>query len=299
MRKPKRILSVLDPLIGAHTVEPALARGAFFARETGARLELFAALNQQAGPIARAEQPSLESVIPWLKELAGPLIRSGLSVSVDALWSRHTYDAIMTKIAALQPDLVIKATQHDSTLRRTLFNYTDWHLIRHCSAPLLLAKKECDWQSRRVLACVDPSHPHSSAETLDYEIIEAAHLLAYQTRGELHVFHAIEPIARPLTKPEQLYEEHRELLGGLIRPYGVSEQRLHIVHGQPTHTLLPVVEQLGADLVVMGAVSKGTLETLFVGHTAEKILDDLHCDILVVKSLPLKLEDTVTSPCPV
>lgn len=93
-----------------------------------------------------------------------------------------------------------------------------------------------------------------------------------------------EPIAIPLSEPEQLYQKDRELLAQLIRTYGVSEQRLHIVHGQPTHTLLPVVEQLGADLVVMGAVSKGALETLFVGHRAEKILDELDCDILVVKS---------------
>jgi universal stress protein E len=285
LRKPKRILSVLDPLWGTHGLEPALARGAFFARETGARLE-------------RGEQFPLESVLLWLEELAALLSKRGVSVAVDALSSRHTYDAIMSKIASLQPELVVKTKQHDSTLRRTLFNYTDWHLIRHCSCPLLLAKKECEWQSRRVLACVDPAHPHSSAETLDYEIIAAGHLLAYQTRGELHVFHAIEPMAHRLAKPEQLYEQHKELVTGLIRPYGVGEQRLHIVHGQPAHTLLPVVESLRADLVVMGAVSKGALETLFVGHTAEKILDDLPCDILVVKSSPLKLEDTVAAPCP-
>jgi hypothetical protein len=40
------------------------------------------------------------------------------------------------------------------------------------------------------------------------------------------------------------------------------------------------------------------LETLFVGHTTEKILEDLDCDILVVKSRPLKLEATITSLCP-
>ena len=42
-----------------------------------------------------------------------------------------------------------------------------------------------------------------------------------------------------------------------------------------------------ASLVVMGAVAKGTLELLFMGNTAEKVLDDLNCDVLVVKSTPV------------
>ncbi len=38
----------------------------------------------------------------------------------------------------------------------------------------------------------------------------------------------------------------------------------------------------------MGAVSKRTLELLFIGNTAERVLDDLSCDVLVVKSTPIE-----------
>jgi universal stress protein E len=36
--------------------------------------------------------------------------------------------------------------------------------------------------------------------------------------------------------------------------------------------------------------SKSALELLLIGNTAEKVLDDLSCDILVVKSEPLKTQ---------
>jgi universal stress protein E len=33
----------------------------------------------------------------------------------------------------------------------------------------------------------------------------------------------------------------------------------------------------------MGAISRSGLKRLFIGNTAERILDDLTCDVLVVK----------------
>jgi hypothetical protein len=44
-----------------------------------------------------------------------------------------------------------------------------------------------------------------------------------------------------------------------------------------------VAGELHADLVVMGAVSRSGLERVFIGNTAERILDTLQCDVLVVK----------------
>jgi Universal stress protein family len=45
--------------------------------------------------------------------------------------------------------------------------------------------------------------------------------------------------------------------------------------------------------VVMGAVSRSGLKGLFIGNTAERILDELSCDILLVK--PLKSRNRVSA----
>jgi hypothetical protein len=39
----------------------------------------------------------------------------------------------------------------------------------------------------------------------------------------------------------------------------------------------------GSAIVVMGAISRSGYKRLLIGNTAERILDDLTCDILVIK----------------
>jgi len=44
-----------------------------------------------------------------------------------------------------------------------------------------------------------------------------------------------------------------------------------------------VADEIGASLVVMGAVSRSRLQEIFLGSTAERVLDRITCDVLVVK----------------
>jgi universal stress protein E len=46
---------------------------------------------------------------------------------------------------------------------------------------------------------------------------------------------------------------------------------------------MTLTDQLRADAVVMGAVSRSGLKGLFIGNTAEDVLDRLHCDLVIVK----------------
>lgn len=315
MVKPQKILVVLSQSELDSQPEPALDRGLLIARETGAMLELFICEYHPSISTSLAgkslhhgwmPETYLRSTLGRLQEFSATLTsKENLTISADVAWNQHQYNGIMEKVSAAKPDLVIKTIRHDSSLNRALFNYTDWHLIRTCPCPMWLAKSESDWSRRQIIACVDPAHIHSQAETLDDSIIEAAQLLAYRLRGELHIFHTIEFLPEPmllLLQPgvshkayrNQARQEHEELLHGLLRPYGIGVQRLHIVEGRPADALQALATKINASLVVMGAVSKGTLENLLIGNTAEKVLDTLNCDILIVKSNPVEVTDSAT-----
>ena len=196
-----------------------------------------------------------------------------LTATAEVVWSPHPFDAIMRKADALRPDMVIKTTRHDNRLSRTLFNYTDWHLIRALTCPLMLVKGEDVWETRRIVACVDPAHVHSQAEMLDDAIVEAAQVLAYRLRGELHIFHSVELLPEPafrLLHPDLSYAEHVEaamsehttLVEDLLRRFGIGLHKVHLALGKPSETLPAFAREVEASLVVMGVVSKGTLERL-------------------------------------
>ena len=57
----------------------------------------------------------------------------------------------------------------------------------------------------------------------------------------------------------------------------------HVVAGDPVRELPVLARSLGAALTVMGAVSRSGLKSLFIGHTAERVLDRMSSDVLVVK----------------
>ena len=59
--------------------------------------------------------------------------------------------------------------------------------------------------------------------------------------------------------------------------------RVHVVEGETREVLVSFVEEAELDLVVIGAVSRGALQRLALGSTAERVLDRLPCDLLIIK----------------
>ena len=63
------------------------------------------------------------------------------------------------------------------------------------------------------------------------------------------------------------------------------------IHGKHTHQLPASTGDVrstfariqGADVVVMGALARWGLRSMVIGSTAEKVLDHLPCDILIVR----------------
>jgi universal stress protein E len=195
---------------------------------------------------------------------------------------------------------VVKDTHYHSAIRRTLFTNTDWSLIRACPAPLLLAKP-AEWRrAPRVLAALDPEHLGDKPAALDHDILEYGELLAQQLGGELRAVHAFFPAAMlaaatsmsgvPLlsgASAAEIVEAERKrvaaLLAGLTGQHSLAPDHVHLEQGSAVDVLPRLVEKLVADVLVMGAISRSRLQEVFLGSTAERVLDRLACDVLVVK----------------
>jgi universal stress protein E len=123
-------------------------------------------------------------------------------------------------------------------------------------------------------------------------------------RGALHVIHVNAPPLHGLAYGEpiegsqataraygELERRGREDYAALLHGSGIPEQRCHLVGGTPADALPRFARKLDAGLVVMGAVSRSGLARVFIGNTAERVLGDLPCDVLVVK--PKRFEKRV------
>jgi universal stress protein E len=306
MKRLDRILVVLDPTAEA---QPALAKAARLASVAGSPLELFVCDYEPALADPRffkserlqtLREEFLARHRATLERHAAALRGQGLTVTTEVRWATPVHSGIVARTLEIEPALVVKDTHYHGPIRRTVLTHTDWNLIRACPAPLLLAKAAPWRQPVRVLVAVDPGHEHDVAGRLDHELLKGGASLAAGLGGELHVVHAFFPaelLASTAamaamsavdggTLVELLEQERtrlREALAALLRQHAISPERLQFRQGSAVEVLREAAAELPADLVVLGAIARGRLREMVVGSTAERVLDRIACDILVVK----------------
>ena len=78
-------------------------------------------------------------------------------------------------------------------------------------------------------------------------------------------------------------EQHEKRFSEVTDFHGLDDDHAHLVAGM-THEELPdLAKQLDAAVVVMGAVARNHWKRLFIGATAERTVERLPCDLLIVK----------------
>ncbi len=297
----RNLLVVVDPTASAH---PSIERATWLARQCSAKVELFISdyspqlADTRSAATAESRAAVLDRHRRRLEQLAEPLRTAALTVEIDARWDYPLHDSIVRKAADSGADLVIKDTHYHSALQRSIFSNTDWSLIRACAATLWLVKPRAPGEHPCFVAAVDPLHERDKPASLDRRILATATDLATALSGEVHVFHAFDvsaalaistdsmtmPIALPINDfAEAMRVEHADAVAALCKTHGIPRERTHVHQGGTRELLMALTEQLRADAVVMGAISRSGLKGLFLGNTAEDVLDRLQCDLVIVK----------------
>ncbi|HSN71667.1 MAG TPA: universal stress protein [Steroidobacteraceae bacterium] len=303
MKAIRNLLVVVDPTTEE---QPAFEAGLAIAATSGARLDLFACEHRDAHvryhpvELTVAQQFHdliLENLTRRLDRLAGIARERGVETRQTVAWAVPLYEEIIAKARELGADLVVKGTQYHSKIRRTLFTGADWHLIRDCPVPLLLVK-DAHWPAQPVIvAAVDPLHAHDKPAALDRQLLETAVLFKTLLDGRIEALHvyampgplevigdaaAVATSAATLPHAPSL-DDVREALASLLEPYGIASENQHVRVGRPAEGIVDFATEQSAAFVVMGALSRSRLERLFVGSTAEAVLDHLPCNVLVEK----------------
>jgi len=309
----RKILVVVDPTT---TAQPCIVKAARLAQAFGAELELFicdSSAELRASRFAAAEMYEVAAERNravhdgQLESLAAPLRQRGLKIATDVVFHDPLHAGIVEKIRALRPDLVIKDTHYHSAMRRALFTNTDWHLIRECAPPLLLSKPAA-WRSQvKLAAALDPGHADDKPAALDRELLACAERLALGLHGEVRAVHVFNPapVIASVTPAASIYagptyvdaelvkslrEMHQRDFGAVVAEVPAFTDRADLIEGVPPEALPSYALAHDIDVMVLGAVARGALRRLLVGSTAERLLDRLPCDILVVKPSQLVKE---------
>ena len=314
MKRFKNILCVVEP---DATRTPALKRAATLAKKNQANLVVVSVTEavshnievadqvfdsssvQQA--LVNANQQKLESIVePFL-----PDIKIELKTLVGIPFLEIIYQVLRNN-----HDLVIKAPETADWLDR-LFGSNDMHLLRKCPCPIWLVKPEAAKSYGRILAAVDVDDNYPTAEqekrhAMNQLILQLAGSLAITELSELHVVHVWNPPGENIMRSGlannseekissyiyQVRRHHEHSLNKLISEMTsyvgdeISNQimpQTHLMKGWAREEIPALANQINADLVVMGTVARTGIPGLFMGNTAENILNQLNCSVLAVK----------------
>jgi universal stress protein E len=237
----------------------------------------------------------VESEGTVIAELADSVRDWGVDVECGVRWGHPPEDVILAEIERWGADLLVIGTHQPGARPHTRLAQVDWQLMRGCPCPILVARDPQFRGYASIVAAVDPLHRHAEPERLDRRILEIATTLTASAGARLEVVHvcpsaesfalasSIEVSPGVYYGSENIEQLHRQALQELVAEFGIRRTSTVLLHGDPAEQLADYLREKRADLVVLGALKRGVLEEWVLGSTAERIVAEVGCDVLLVK----------------
>jgi universal stress protein E len=262
------ILVVYDP---TSEEQPALERAGVIATENATNIHLFACIHGDVDPALNKSSEIARRIGEQREKLCtalSALVDQGVNVTTEVEWDKDWYQSVVRASKRLQPKAVIKSSFSHTARKRVLKKTSDWTLIRECECPVMLVKAGGRKDVRRILAAVDLTAPKQSYQKLNQAIIDLGKQVSNSSDAEVHYVNAVRDLKMAPDRNE------------LLKTTGVASENIHIRMGDPENVIVKQAKALDASLVVVGHSARKGFAALLAGNTAEKILDQLDCDIL-------------------
>jgi nucleotide-binding universal stress UspA family protein len=193
-------------------------------------------------------------------------------------------------------DLVVMGSHGRRNIERFFLGSTTEHILRRVPVPVLTVSRISPGHEihapgpvpiRRIVYAVDLS------ECAEIGLRYSAEL-ARTFGADLELVHAIDPIetgqwgtevpgSLPFDLPA-IQDMAKERLQQIVNEAGVGDLNVNIfvVEGIPHNTIIRFADEVNADLIVQNLKSKGVLERVMLGATAERVIRASHIPVLSI-----------------
>lgn len=308
MKRFKNILFFAD---GSEEMTPALKRAARLAESNQACLTLVDVIEPVKTPAEITSRFNIELgelLIQHrkqvLQELSQSIGHDDKLVDIEVL-SGMPFVEVIKYVQSGGYDLLIKMASPPAGISEKLFGSADLHLLRKCPCPVLIDRPNASTSYQRILAAVDTMP--SPMQSCDDLIMQLATSLGDRENATLDIVHAWQlPYESTLRRGRfrladielQMLlkleaDRHQTRLQALLEPYGIAidDKNVHLVKGKAAASINRVAEKNNSDIIVMGTLGRVGIPGLFIGNTAEEVLQTTKSSVLAVK--PVGFESPV------
>lgn len=284
----------------------ALARGIHLAQKSKSQshITFFAAIYDfsydMTTMLSSHERESMRKSIiaqkeAWMRDISAPYLKdqSDIEIDIKVVWFYRPFESIIEQVFTGSHDIVIKSTHKHGTVQSVIFTPTDWHLMRKCPVPVLLVKA-ADWpDNANIIAAVNVGTEDETHMALNRKIVCETLSIAerFVATPYLVSSYPATPINISVELPEFDATSYSDALRGyhltsmktLRQEFGLPEEQTIVEQGPPEIIVPETSEKLDAAMVVIGTIGRTGLSAIFIGNTAENVIDNINCDVLAIK----------------
>jgi universal stress protein E len=239
--------------------------------------------------IVRDRQAFLDGIVARVKEAGVDQVESMLG------WGREFLE--VTREVLRNHHKLVATTFRRQGLRARMGCTCLMGLCRYAPSTVWMIQNRLKKPFKRLVVALEGDGGEIKCEGLNAKILKTAAVLAEHRNSELYIVHVLplhgsKGLNGKLTHTDltEYVDELRHkieagcnaLLGdtGL----GLSKNRIHLLVGSPSAAISAFIQIKGIDLIVMGTHARIGLSGLLIGNTAEKVMAQVDCEVLVVKS---------------
>ena len=202
----------------------------------------------------------------WLDEVFAPLREKGVEVDIQLEWNEDWQGAVERTAANTDCDLIVRDNLSAGKLKTS-----NRELLRSAPVPVLFLSSETPLQSGNILTALKLYDPDEAHDQLNRDILDFAE--AIKTNSPDCVIHA----ATCCSGWEDIQNPR-----DISRKTGIDHSLCHYTQDDPDKGIADIAKQIDAEMILIGAVPPDNLKGRLLGTTAEKVLNNTDCDIIVV-----------------
>ncbi len=239
---------------------------------------------ENMGDFRRAVLMTKEKIIASMLE---KIDTENVQLTTEVVWTNDISKWLIDEANTGKYNIMIKPGHRTETFSHTP---SDWQLFRESPIPVMIVEKYKYKPNAKILCALDLGSKDDSHKKLNSQVIKQGKALAETLNSELFCCYAI-PIPTVLVDLD-LVDPHKAETKGtkkalkrfakLAEKFDLDPDILYAKAGNAEKVVPSIANQLKAEIVVIGTVRRKGIKGKLIGNTPEKVLHNLHTDLLAV-----------------
>jgi len=247
------------------------------ARKCGARVHVVSVVASDAELETMGKQllkKEFDTAQSHLESVRAQAAADGVACETHLIHGSDLHQEIVNEAERTQADLIIMGRRGRHGLARLMVGDTTVKVIGHARCSVLVVPRAAALTGRHFVLASDGSRYADAAAA-------AAGSLARHCQTPVTVVSVTRPVHSEERRREARHVVDRVV--AFLKKEGVTAEGA-VPHGLPDQMIVQTALDRQADLIVMGSHGRTGLERILLGSIVERVLNQTHCAVLVVKA---------------